>query len=66
MIRLMRIQGKADRVFEAIKNICQGHPRMTLAEAGRKGLLEPKLQHTVPYRLGRFPEVKLDSGIEKN
>jgi hypothetical protein len=66
MIRLMRIQGRADKVFEAIKNICQRHPYMTLEEAKRKGLLEPRLQNTVPYELEKFPEVKLDIGIEDN
>lgn len=66
MIKLVRIQGRADKVFEAIKNICQRHPYMTLGEAGRKGLLEPKLQHTVPYELEKYPEVRLDIGIEDN
>ena len=66
MIRLVRIQGRADKVFDAIKNICQRHPYMTLAEAGRKGLLDPKLQNTVPYELKKFPEVRLNSGIEDN
>jgi hypothetical protein len=63
---LMGIQGRADKVFEAIKNICQRHAYMTLAGAGQKGLLEPKLQNTVPYELGKFPEVTLDSGITDN
>jgi hypothetical protein len=65
-MRLMRVQGKADKVFEAIRNICLGHPRMTLLEAGRRGLLDAKLQHTVLYRVGSYPEVRLDSGIERN
>jgi hypothetical protein len=66
MIKLLGIQGRADKVFDAIKNICQRHPYMTLAEAGRKGLLDPKLQNTVPYELEKFPEVRLDIGIEGN
>jgi hypothetical protein len=66
MIQLMAMQGRANKVFDAIKNICLKHPYMTLAEAGRKGLLEPKLQNTVPYELGKFPEVRLESGPEDN
>jgi hypothetical protein len=65
-MRLMRIQGRADKVFEVIKSICQRHPSMTLAEAGRKGLLQAKLQNTVPFEIGKFPEVSLDIGIENN
>ncbi len=64
--RLLRIQGKADKVFETIRNICQRHPHMTLAEAGRKGLLDSRLQPTVPYEPGRYPEVRLEIGIENN
>ncbi len=63
---LMRIEGRADKVFSIIKNICEKHPYMTPAEAGQKGLLEPKLQHTAPYELDKFPAIKLDSGIEDN
>ncbi len=63
---VMRIEGRADKVFSIIKNICKSHPYMTLAEAGQKGLLEPKLQHTAPYEPGKFPAIKLDSGIEDN
>jgi hypothetical protein len=66
MAQVVRIQGKAEKVFDAVKNICRRHPYMTLAEAGHKGLLEPKLLRTVPYELGKFPEVKLNSGIEDN
>ncbi len=66
MQRLIRIEGKADKVFNIIKNICQRNPHMTLAEAGQKGLLEPKLQQTAPYEIGKFPAVTLDSGIENN
>ena len=66
MERLMRIQGKANRVFDTIKNICQRHPYMTLGEAAKNGLLGPRLQPTVPYKPGEFPEVILDSGIENN
>ncbi len=63
---LMRIQGRADKVFSAIENICRRNPNMTLAEAGKKGLLRPKLHHTEPYVLGKFPAVILDNGIENN
>jgi hypothetical protein len=66
MMRSMRIEGKADKVFNIIKNICQLNPNMTLVEAGKKGLLEPKLQNTIPYELGKFPQVILDYGIEYN
>jgi hypothetical protein len=66
MVRLMRIQGRADKVFEAIMNICRRHPSMTLAQAAQKGLLQPKLQNTVRYEIGKFPEVKLDTGVENN
>ncbi len=63
---IMRIEGRADKVFSIIQSICKRHPYMTLAEAGQKGLLEPKLQHTAPYEVGKFPAVILDSGIEDN
>jgi hypothetical protein len=66
MIPLMRIQGRSDCVFDAIKNICRRHPYMTLAEVGQKGLFEPKLQNTVLYELEKFPEVRLDTEIEDN
>jgi hypothetical protein len=66
MKRLMRIEGKADKVFNIIKNICQASPNMTLAEAGKKGLLDPKLQNTMPYKLDKFPRVILDNGVEYN
>lgn len=65
-VRLMRIQGKADRVFEAIRNICLKHPAMTLAQAGQMGLLGARLQNTVPYEIGKYPEVTLEIGIEDN
>jgi hypothetical protein len=63
---LIRIQGSADRVFEAIRNVCGRRPYLTLQEAGEKGLLDPRLQRTVPYRPGKFPEVRLEIGIENN
>jgi hypothetical protein len=63
---LMRIEGKAAKVFDIIKNICQRNPYMTLEEAGRKGLLEPNLQRTLPYEMGKFPEVNLDNEISNN
>jgi hypothetical protein len=66
MVQLVSIQGRPDEVFDAIKDICQRHPYMTLVEAGQKGLSEPKLQNTVPYELEKFLEVRLDSGIEDN
>ncbi len=66
MKSLISIEGNANTVFKIIKSICQKHPYMTLAEAGRKGLLEPKIQHTLPYELGKFPEVLLNNGIENN
>ena len=66
MKRILRIEGKANTVFNIFKNISQKHPHMTLAEAGQKGLLESKIQHTLPYELGKFPEVWIDSEIENN
>lgn len=63
---VMRIEGRADKVFSLIKEICRRHPYMTLEEAGQKGLLEPKLQHTAPYEMGKYPAVILGSGIEDN
>lgn len=63
---VMRIQGKADKVFAAIRNICQKQAYMTLEEAGKRGLLDPRLQHTVSYQIGRFPRVDLAEGIENN
>ncbi len=66
MKRILRIEGSATKVFEVIKNISQKHPYMTLIEAGQKGLLEPKIQNTMPYELDKFPEVRLNNGIENN
>jgi hypothetical protein len=66
MGRLIKIEGKAAKVFSIIKTICQRNPHMTLEEAGKKGLLDPDLQRTVPYIAGKFPEVNLNSGIENN
>jgi hypothetical protein len=62
----MRIEGGANKVLEAIKNISQKNPYMTLEEAGQKGLLEPRIQHTARYELGKFPEIWLNSGTENN
>ncbi len=66
MKRILRIEGKADKVFDMIKNISRRQPQMTLVEAGRKGLLDSKVQHTIPYELGKFPEVWLDNETENN
>jgi hypothetical protein len=66
MTLALRIQGRADRVFNAIKNICQRHAHMTLAEAGQRGLLDSRLQHTVEYQIGKFPRVDISSGVENN
>lgn len=66
MARLMRIEGRADKVFNIIKNICETSPYVTLAEAEKNGLLEPDLQNTKPYKMNKFPQVFLGSGIEYN
>jgi hypothetical protein len=66
MVLVMQIGGKAEKVFSIIKNLCKRRPYLTSAEAGQKGLLEPKLQHTAPYELGKFPSVILDTGVEDN
>jgi hypothetical protein len=66
MKRVMKIEGSANKVFEVIKNISQRHPYMTIEEAGEKGLLEPKIQHTLPYELGKFPQVWLYNETENN
>ena len=63
---ILRIEGTASKVFNIFKDISQKYPHMTLAEAGQKGLLESKLQHTIPYELGKFPEVWLDNETENN
>ena len=66
MKRILRIEGTANRVFDVISNISHRHPHLTLEEAGQKGLLEPKLQHTIPFELDKFPEVWLDNEIANN
>lgn len=66
MARLMRIEGRADKVFNSIKTICETSPHVTLAEAEKNGLLEPNLQNTKPYKINKFPRVILSSGIEYN
>ena len=66
MARLMRIEGRADKVFNIIKNICQTSPNVTLAEVENNGLLEPNLQSTKPYKMNKFPHVILGNGIEYN
>jgi hypothetical protein len=66
MAWILRIECNANKVFNIFKNISQKYPHMTLAEAGQKGLLEPKIQRTIPYELGKFPEVWLDDEIENN
>jgi hypothetical protein len=35
---LIRIQGRADRVFRTIKSICARHPGMTLKELAERGI----------------------------
>ena len=66
MARLMRIEDRADKVFNIIKKICETSPYVTLAEAEKNGLLEPKLENTMPYKMSKFPKVILGSGIEYN
>ena len=66
MPRIFRVEGKANKVFDVIKKISRRNPYMTITEAGRKGLLESEIQHTVEYELGKYPEVRLDIGIENN
>ena len=66
MKRILRIEGNAKGVFEAIRNISQRHPYLTLEEAGEQGLLESRVQHTVPYEIGKFPAVWLDNETESN
>jgi hypothetical protein len=66
MQRIFRVEGRASKVFDVIKNISRRNPYMTIAEAGRKGLLESNIQHTLQYEFGKFPEVRLDIGIENN
>ena len=66
MKRILRIEGNAYRVFDVIRNISQRHPNLTLEEAGQRGLLEPNIQHTVPYEPGKFPAVWLDNESENN
>jgi hypothetical protein len=66
MKRILRIEGSASKVFDAIRNISRIYPHLTLEEAGEKGLLEPRIQHTVPYEPGKFPEVWLDNETENN
>ena len=63
---IIRIEGNAKKVFDIFKKISQKYPHMTLAEAGQKGLLESKIQHTTPYELGKFPEVWLDNETGNN
>ena len=66
MKRILRIEGNASKVFEAIRNISQKHPYLTLEEAGQQGLLDSKVQHTVPYEIGKFPAVWLKNETESN
>lgn len=63
---ILRIEGKAHRVFNILKNMSQQHPHVTLAEVGQKGLLKSEIQHTIPYEFGKFPEVWLDNDTENN
>jgi hypothetical protein len=66
MTLIIKIEGRALKVFDIIKNISQKHPNMTLAEAGQKGLLETNLQYSMPYEPGIFPEVWLNNKTENN
>jgi hypothetical protein len=66
MTEILRIEGRANKVFDIIKNISQTHSNMTLEEVGQKGLLKHKLQHTIPYEPGKFPEVWLNSETANN
>lgn len=66
MKRILRIEGSANKVFDTIKNISRRHPHMTLVEAGQEGILNPRIQYTIPYELGKFPEVRLNKGTENN
>jgi hypothetical protein len=66
MKRVLRIEGRASKVFEVIRNLSQRHPYLTLEEAGEKGLLDPRVQLTVPYKLGKFPAVWLNNDTENN
>jgi len=61
MRSILRIEGRASKVFDIINNISQRHPHLTLEEAGQKGLLEPRLQHTMRYELGKIPAVWLNN-----
>ena len=62
----MRIYGKANEVFKAIKNISQRSPDMTLKEALQRGLLLPNLKRTESFEIGKYPYVYLNEGYEKN
>jgi hypothetical protein len=62
----MRIHGKANDVFNSIKNICQRNPDMTLKEALKGGLLSTNLKNTKPLIIGEYPYVSLNEGYDKN
>ena len=62
----MRIYGKANEVFKAIKNISQRSPDMTLKEALQRGLLSPNLQNTKSFEIGKCPYVYLNEEYERN
>jgi hypothetical protein len=66
MAQLMRIEGRADKVFKIIKNVCQTSPYVTLAEVEKNGLLEPNLQNSKPYKMKKFPKVILGTRIGYN
>jgi hypothetical protein len=66
MERLMRIEGRADKVFNIIKKICQTSPYVTLAEIEKTGHLEPNLQNSKPYKMNKFPKVILGTRIGYN
>ena len=62
----MRICGKANEVFKAIKHISQRSPDMTLKEALQRGLLSPDLQYTKTFEIGKYPSVYINEEYEKN
>jgi hypothetical protein len=62
----VRIYGKANEVFEAIKNISAINPDMTLKEASQRGLWSHNLKYTRTFEIGKYPHVYLNEGYTKN
>jgi hypothetical protein len=62
----MRIYGKANEVFKAIKNISEISPDMTLKEALQRGLWSPNLKYTRALEIGKYPYVYLNEEYKKN